>query len=666
MINAGDLLTKSVSVNENKQIEVAAEFLALGSLEKPNVKIIMFHDSDTLFQLLQEPTIKKSFSKFLTYDIPPIHTYEAQNIINTNKKLLKDIKTPFTKEAKEKAILYADNMDGIFPDKAIDLMKRMDNYYGNEKKRITAKDVDEFAYIAHDLFNKNNSNTRIIYDTGKTLANYYGKETTKKDIEAIIKQIKTGRIGTKGMIIYSKDEEAGSGRRYTAQVIAGEAKIPFLEINASDFATAEEDDSSNIKIAPSKSMMKLFSDLKKAAKQNENKTAILYINNFEELAFSGPYLAGYKQAMSQLIKEMTKAEGEDINILVIGSTEEEIVPYIPSVVRGFSQSIAVDSPAFNKQARKDILINRINEKKLPLAYRTKADKDVLINKLVQLTEYLSFVQIKSLIDKAEQIMGERNKTKAGIGEFIEAYLQLLTGRTSRPEMPIYNKEATTSHECGHATNLEVMSALYKDKGQPWHQSREVNFITLDPRGNFLGAVFENRRENIDYPFEAMFANLVCAYGGHSCEKLFFNMDGSSGISQDLAQASAAAKTGIEHFGFGYNTGKISNAVDIRSNVYDENVFKDMDVILTNAQIASDLITENYKKFNEWFTQKYSKLIGTDDCMVDGEEFRKILANWKKAQPAKIKEELAIMEDMIIDIIKATKNGKKYGKITRAI
>ena len=56
-------------------------------------------------------------------------------------------------------------------------------------------------------------------------------------------------------------------------------------------------------------------------------------------------------------------------------------------------------------------------------------------------------------------MYERNKSKASIGEFIEAYLQMLTGRTSRPEMPMYNKIVTTSHECGHATNLEVMNDI---------------------------------------------------------------------------------------------------------------------------------------------------------------------------------------------------------------
>ena len=259
-------------------------------------------------------------------------------------------------------------------------------------------------------------------------------------------------------------------------------------------------------------------------------------------------------------------------------------------------------------------------------------------------------------------MIERDKSKATIGDFIEAYLQLATGRTSRPEMPEYNKRATTSHECGHALNLEIMEEILKSKGKPWHEAENVNFITLDPRGTFLGAVFEGKGENSDYPFEAMFTGLVCAYGGYSCEKMFFDMDGSAGISQDLAQATSSAKRGIEYFGFGHNTGKISNAAKINSGRYNENVFKDMDVILTNAQIASDLITDVYKGFNKWFTDKYSKLIGTDDCMIDGDDFRAILAKWKQAQPNDIKEEFEILSDMIMDIIKHSKQGKIYGKI----
>ena len=662
MLKLDNLLVNSSQSGEDSMVpfNTLAQIVAATN---DKLQLVLFQSNDLFYKIKNDPIFESIFNNMVTYSIPQIQAYEAKGMLN--KKMLQEVKTPFTRDAKDRAIYHAANINGIFPDKAIDLMKRISKYYGNSKSKITTQDVDEFAQAGYELFNKNN-NDNIIYDTGKTLNNFYGKETTRKDVEALVRQIRTGKIGTRGIIIYSKDNESGSGRKYTAETIAGEAKIPFVSIDTSDFATYERNDDGVITDSPKGMMKRIFSEAKNAARQNPNKTAIIFINNFEEFALSGPYITGYKQAMSQLSNEMEEVKDEDVSILVMGSADEYYAYDIPKYIRGFNQFVAVDTPAYNKKSRKETLVNQINEVGLPIMYKKNETKEMFLKNLVKLTEYMSFVEIKSLIDKTKQIMYERNKQKASMGDFIEAYLQLITGRTSRPEMPEFNKQATTSHECGHATNLEVMNDILQRKGKPWHQGRDVNFITLDPRGNFLGAVFEGKSDNNDYPFEAMFTALVCSYGGYSCEKLFFGMDGSYGIVQDLAQASEAAKRGVEYCGFGFNTGKISNAANIKSAKFYESVFKDMDVILTNAQIVSDMITEAFRGFNEWFTDKYSKLIGTDDCMVDGEEFRKALKSWKNALSADKKEELNIMEDMIMDVIKASKNGQKYFQLKKLI
>ena len=171
-----------------------------------------------------------------------------------------------------------------------------------------------------------------------------------------------------------------------------------------------------------------------------------------------------------------------------------------------------------------------------------------------------------------------------------------------------------------------------NKGKPWFIGQDVNFITLDPRGDFMGAVFHGDKNNKMFTLETLFGDLVCSLGGHSCEKAFFDIDGSAGISGDIKSATAMTKYAVENYGIGYNTGKISNGAKISSAKYNENVFEDVDVILTNAQIASDLITDAYKDFNIWFTEKYSKLIGTDKCMIDGEEFRNELKAWIASRP----------------------------------
>ena len=53
-------------------------------------------------------------------------------------------------------------------------------------------------------------------------------------------------------------------------------------------------------------------------------------------------------------------------------------------------------------------------------------------------------------------------------------------------------------------------------------------------------------------------------------------------------------------------------------------------------------------------------------MIDGEDFRKSLKNWVASQPAKVKEDIKIMEDIILDIIKQTKNGKIYPRVKQII
>ena len=135
-----------------------------------------------------------------------------------------------------------------------------------------------------------------------------------------------------------------------------------------------------------------------------------------------------------------------------------------------------------------------------------------------------------------------------------------------------------------------------------------------------------------------------------------------GVSSDLNNATCIAQNAIENFGLGYNTGKISSVTGIQSEKYAENVYKDLDVILKNAQLASDLITEYYKDFNINFTEKYSQLIGTENCLIDGDDFRKQLNDWIASRPQAFKEELSILDDILMDIIKASKKGQLYGKV----
>lgn len=659
-INLEDLFTDIINSKGEVDLSKSTNLIDLLNLAENDIKFVLLQNGNDNFEFLSDPQIKSLFSNYLNYSLPSLHSYDALNIIKNDEEFYKTISKKFTDEAIEKLVILSEKFEGVFPDKAYSLIDNVSEYF-NDVKKIKSKHIDEYAIAARELLQDEDNDNAIIYNTGKTLANYYGKETTKKDIENIVKQIKAGKLKTQGVIITSDDIEAGSGKRFTAKVIAGEAKIPYMEINTSEFGLAAYGDYTQSRILPADKMGKLFKDLKNAAKENQYNTAIMYIDNFEEFVLNSDYNPGHKQALTQLSREMERSLSENINIIVMGGTQKYYADTVPMFIKDFSQKIVVNSPANDTKSRRDILTKLINKKNLHLVCKNKKSYEDLINKLVKLTDGFSYVDIKNLINKTETIIVERNKTRAGIGDFIEAYLQISSGRTTLPMMNSDSKKILASHECGHATNLEVMNNVYNNLGKKWFVLKDVNFITLDPRGNFLGAMFPSYLENTEYPFEAVFSNLVCCYGGYSCEKQFFEMDGSSGISQDLAQATAIAQQAIKYYGLGYYTGKISSKVNILSGEHEQKIYKDLNVILTNAQTASDLITEYYKDFNKKFTNKYSKLIGTDNCMIDGDEFRKNLNSWIATRPQAIKEELQLLDEIIMDIIKYSKNGKIYPK-----
>ena len=115
MINMDNLILSSINPKTN-EYEFSAEMFGLMNNPMENTKFILLQSKDSYYQFMQNSDVKKWFSDYIAYFIPPIHTYEAQEIIAVDKKLTKNLKVPFSKDAKNKAIIYADRIDGVFLD----------------------------------------------------------------------------------------------------------------------------------------------------------------------------------------------------------------------------------------------------------------------------------------------------------------------------------------------------------------------------------------------------------------------------------------------------------------------------------------------------------------------------------------------------------------------
>lgn len=643
-----------VNESESKGIWEIAQYFR-DKQKYPNLNFIITAQKDKYYNQLIS---KKEYKDFSPVTIPLINVENAKKIFKKEKSLLKDTKKEFSPKAIDKIVEASDKLEGYFPQKAQRIFGFVARYY-TDKNKITEKDATEYIKQTKEIFKSddNESGVKVVFDTKLKLKDIVGFETTKKIASSLVRQIKSKSTGTKGYILYSLDGTSGAGRKHTAKAIAGEAKIPFLEINAIDFATKDVSIFGSSS-TPEGTIKKLFSMAKTQAETNPHKALILYINNFEYFSCGDQVTEYHEKAMSQILKEMEVCQNKKLNILVIGSVgNPDLIGTSTQNSDMFNKKIGIESPGRNKAARKEIIKHYIKENKIKLNVQNEAEKEALLETFANITEYCNFAKLKSIVSEFKNITKERGKKLSDNSDFIEALLQNNYGVPNADISPMYSKEMTTSHECGHAVNFTIMNEITKSL-HPWYESSKVGFITLDPRGYFAGCVYPSHNDNNETSFHNIFAELVTLYGGYSCENRIYDVDGSYGITADMKYATSIANDAVGTMGIGHYFGKKSIDGCMFLDEQDKrNINKDTNVLLRNAQLVSDMITEEYEGFIKAFTEKHSNKVGTGKCVVDGEQFRKELNEWRNSLPEKKKQDLLTLNNIIKDIMIQTKEGK---------
>ena len=632
------------------QVAISSEIVYSIKDKPANVKFL-FYDTKNNYYTFMNVGI---YNDFQETSLPGMTADQMIKFFKENPHIMKKcIKIPFSKTAIEKAAFASAQLDGVFPEKTIDLMKKIASYNIN-KKEITESDVNNYLKEATSILKKANEDNSIevIYETKKHIKDIKGKTSTKKEAEFLVKQIKSKKLGTRGIIIYSQDGMPGGGRKYTAKAIAGDAKVPYIEVNTMDFGTKDVDLFGS-GLSPEQSMKKLFSIVTTQAEANPQKSVVLFIENFEYFSV-GEMISNYHQkAMAQLLREMEKAQNAGLNILVVGSVSDpDLIGEAAMKSFKFVDKIEVSSPAYNKKERAEILEQAFKDQHIKFS-----DKEQLLKYASEITIGFPYIYLQNLAKKTKAVASERGARILNKADLTEAYLQLTTGRPAVDKMEPHTKQIVTSHECGHATNLEVMNNLAKTRQKPWHVPQKVNFVTLDPRGIYGGAVYHGMDTNTERSFEFAFSDIVCSFGGNSAENRFFGIDGSWGITADMESVRDEVESMVNVMGMGAKTGKMAiTDFESLSDSMKQMLEEDQRVIINNAKITSDLITEVYEDFNKEFTHKYASRVGTGECIVDGDEFRKALSEWKIKQPPEKQKQLKECDDVILEIIEATKRG----------
>lgn len=664
VLNMDSLIDNEVRIiNGKPTLTVSLDFLADVQEPPKNVKLIFFQNKDMYYTTINNPLLKDMYNDFGEIALPALNIEQTKQAFKEQSKLMEKIGKAFSLKAINKAIDVSAAMEGAYPEKAQNIMKKIASNY-IDRDEITAKDVEEYVKKAKNLFksSKESSSFDAVLDTGKKLKDLIGKEATKKEAESIIKQIKKGTLGTRGVMIYPQDGSVGSGRKVTAKAIAGETSSPYFELDALDFGTRDVNLFGDNALSSEAAIKKLFSMINAQAEASPNKSAVVLIENFKYLPFGEMVSEYYQKSMSQLSKEMNYSSENGLNILILGSVEDSYVANACSNQSlKFIDKIEVESPARNIKAREEILLSTIKKEKLKLAGNSEIEKKELVKLMSETSDYFPFAYLVNFVNKVKNVAFERGHKQADKGDIIEGYLQLTTGRPASSPTSEHSKEIVASHEFEHSIGEEWMYQTAKEQKIPWHLGERVNFITLDPRGYFGGAMYPKYGGNEEYSFEKIFSDIVCDFGGHSAEKNFYNIDGSWGITQDIEMATNSAEEAVGIMGQGGHFGKKSIAgMNIGMSEQALQIFeKDRDAILENAKLVSDLITKTSASFNKELTQKYAHLVGTGNCLIHGDDFRKEMSQWFKKQTPEKHNEIKEVNNIILKIIEMAKKGKKF-------
>ena len=663
----GDFLSLLTNCGNQIDNEIVKLLYGTKSDDKndPNIRFV-FTMPPEVYHANTESPIKALYEVLTSYaqqTLPMLNAADAKEYLANESGLefiKAKVKKEISKETVYKAIEVTSSKSGNYPEKAINLIDATGKFFVDSEE-ITPEQIEIYLKETESLSDVSDTTERsIIFDTGKTINDIKGMPMTTAEANSIVRQIKNGTVGTRGFVIqHNHGSSYGGGRRHTAEAIAGETQIPMVVINAKDFALKDIDTLSQQASLSEIKIKKIIQTARAQAEANGLNTAMIYIENFDNFGSNPLYGVSsiYEQkAFTQLLAEMEAARKEGkVNLIVMGSMnipeildENILKPY------KFLNQVIVYQPQDATQ-RREILDYYIEKNNYNIADNFEGQRETILSNISESTQYFSVVDLMYLLDQANIISKEREKDAIDGADFTESFLQITSGRTNTAEMSESGKKIVTSHETGHALNLHLMYEIAKKQNMPWKLPQKVDFITLDPRGDFGGAMFYKESENEEYSFERIMSDIITDYGGHSAENTIYGMRGSWGISEDMRMADKSAKLAVTVMGMGQKTGVRHIAQDdFLSDTQKENIAQDVDKILKTGKEISDMIVEAYQEFIKEFTQRHYSKVATGECIIPASQFVSELNSWKAKQSPEKLEKLEKLERQILGKLQSCK------------
>ncbi len=372
----------------------------------------------------------------------------------------------------------------------------------------------------------------------------------------------------------------GTGKTLLAKAVAGEAKVPFFAMSASEFV--------EMFVGVGASRVR---DLFQKAKRNS--PCIVFIDELDAIGRQrGSGLGGShderEQTLNQILVEMDGFETDE-NVIIMGATNRPDV-LDPALLRPgrFDRRVLISLP--DRVERTAILTMHSQSK--PLA------KDIDLDRIAGVTTGFSGADLKNVVNEAA-IMAVRDGKKIVAASHLQEAVERVAMGPERKSHRFSDKERrmTAFHEGGHAILAHALP-----------EADAVEKITIIPRGIAGGYTLMNPPDDRHYMSESHFrANMVVSMGGKVAEELVFN-EMTTGASGDLKSATKIARDMVTRYGMSKKLGPrtfgeheemifLGREISEQRN-YSESVASDIDVevkrILVEAETRARQILTKYR------------------------------------------------------------------------
>jgi cell division protease FtsH len=382
------------------------------------------------------------------------------------------------------------------------------------------------------------SKARVYAETGVrvTFDDVAGVDEAKEELRESVEFLKDpkayGRLGArmpKGILLVGPP---GTGKTLLARAVAGEAGVPFLSINGSEFVELF------VGVGAAR-VRDLFEQARKQA------PAIIFIDELDALGRArsiGPLAGGHdekEQTLNQLLAEMDGFDTSAGVVILAATNRPEILD--PALLRAgrFDRQVLVDRP--DRGGRVDIL--KVHLKKIQLAAGVDADA------IAALTPGFAGADLANLVNEAALLATRRKADAVDMPDFTAAIERIVAGLEKRKRLlSPHEREVVAYHEMGHALVTMALPGL-----------DTVHKISIIPRGiGALGYTIQRPTEERFLSTRAELENrMAVLMGGRAAESLVFGQV-STGGADDLVKVTDIALDMVTRFGMDRQVGQVAH------------------------------------------------------------------------------------------------------------